>query len=57
MDDADKRAQRDANAVDNRVYKNAGATDQIKFLGNVTAAVTVFAGCRDASRKTRATSA
>lgn len=44
MDDADKRAQRDANAVDNRVYKNAGATDQIKFLGNVTAAVTVFAG-------------
>ena len=39
-----KRAQRDANAVDNRVYKNAGATDQIKFLGNVTAAVTVFAG-------------
>lgn len=44
MDDADKRAQRDANAVDNRVYKNAGATAQIKFLGNVTAAVTVFAG-------------
>lgn len=44
MDDADKRTQRDANAVNNRVYKNAGATDQMKFLGNVTAAVTVFAG-------------
>ena len=44
MDDADKQTQRDANAIDNRVYKNAGATDQMKFLGNTTAAVTVFAG-------------
>ena len=44
MDDADKQTQRDANAIDNRVYKNAGATDQMKFLGETTAAVTVFAG-------------
>lgn len=55
INNAARRAQRDANAVDNQVYRNAGAKDNIKFIGNTTAAVTVFAGMQgrvksDASR-------
>ena len=43
-DDANRQAQRDAHAIDNQVYKNAGATDKVKFLGEASASVTVFAG-------------
>ena len=42
--DANRQAQRDANAVDNKVYKNTGATSRKRLLGDVTAAITVFAG-------------
>lgn len=55
MDRAARRTQRDVNAVDNQVYQNAGAKDNIKFIGNTSAAITVFAGMQgrvksDASR-------
>ena len=43
-DDADKQNQRDANAVDNGVYRNTGATGRTKVFGEVTAAITVFGG-------------
>ena len=43
-DDADKQNQRDANAVDNKVYRNTGASDRMKVFGDVTAALTVFGG-------------
>ena len=49
--DANRQAQRDANAVDNKVYKNAGATSRKRFLGDVTAAITVFAGLQGKVRE------
>lgn len=53
--DANRQTQRDANAINNQVYKNTGSTGRSRFLGDVTAAITVFAGLQgkikdDASR-------
>lgn len=51
LDDADKQAQRDANAVENQVYQNAGATAKPKFLGEAKAAITLFAALQGRIRE------
>lgn len=51
LDDADKQAQRDANAIENQVYQDAGATAKSKFLGQAKAAVTLFAALQGRIRE------
>ena len=43
MDEAAREGERDANAVNNQVYQNQGASKPAKFLGNIKAMLTPFA--------------